>query len=85
MDTATQILVIFLSVALAVLLVLSSIAVFLTIKLLKEIKLITDKAQHLIETAEHVGETFKHAAGPLALIRVISNLAGMVSKHNKRK
>lgn len=83
MDTTEYILVIFLSVALAVLLVVSIVAVSLTIKLLQSIRRITDKAEHIVEDVEQVGETFKQAAGPLALVRVISNIIQVVSKHKK--
>lgn len=83
MDTSEQILVIFLSTALAVLLVLSIIVAVLAIKLLKSVRRITEKAEHIVDNVEHVGETFKNAAGPLALFKVLSNLAKVVSKHSK--
>jgi hypothetical protein len=83
MDTSEQILVIFLSVALAVFLVLAIIATVLIIKLLQTIRRISEKAENIIEDVEQVGDTFRNAAGPLALLRVVSNIASVVNKHKK--
>lgn len=81
MNTSEQILVIILSVALAVLLVLSIVVVALIVKLVKSIQRITDKAENIIANVEHVGDTFKNVAGPMAVFRVINNIAKVVSKH----
>jgi cell division protein FtsL len=81
MDTSQDILVIILSTALAVLLVLAITIAVLIVKLLQTIKRITTKAEHVIETAEHVSEAFSNVSGPLALFRVVRNVADMVSKH----
>lgn len=85
MDTSFDILVIILSVFLAIFLVLAIIIAVLVLKLVKHIKLVTEKAEHIIENVEHVGDTFRNAAGPLALFRIVSNIVNIVSKHNKRK
>ncbi len=85
MDTSEQILVIFLSVALAVLLLLSIVVAVLAIKLLQSIKHITEKAEHIVENVEHVGDTFRNAAGPLALMKVVSNIVRVVTKQSKNK
>lgn len=80
-----DILVIILSIALAVLLVLSIVIAVLVIKLLQIIRRVTEKAEHIVSDVEHVGETFRNAAGPLTLFRLVSNIANIVSKHKKRK
>lgn len=83
MNASEQILVIILSTALAVLLVLAiTIAVF-TLKLVKSIKRLSDKAENIVENVEHVGETFKNASGSLAIFKVINNIAKVVAKHTK--
>ncbi len=81
MDTSQQILIIFLSVALAVLLVLAIVIAVLAIKLLKVIKQITEKADHIVTNVEHVGDTFKNVAGPMAIVKIVSNIVRMVSKN----
>lgn len=83
MDTTEQLLLIFLSAALAVLLVLAIIAMVLAIKLMKSIRRISEKAENIIEDVEQVGDTFRQAAGPLALLRVVSNIVSVVNKHKK--
>ena len=82
METSQDILVIILSTALAVLLVLAIAIAVLVLKLLQSVKRITDKAEHVIETAGHVSEAFSNATGSLALFKVIRNIAEMVSKHS---
>lgn len=84
METSEQILVVILATALAVLLVLAIVIAVLIIKLLKTVGRITDKAEHVIQTAEHVGEAFSNVGGPLAIFKVIKNITELVSKHNKK-
>lgn len=81
METSQDLLVIILSTALAVLLALAIAIAVLVIKLLQSIKRITEKAEHVIETAEQVGEAFSNASGSLALFRIVRNIAEIVSKH----
>lgn len=81
METSQEILVIILSTALAVLLVLAIVIAVLVVKLLQTIKRITDRAEQVIETAEHVSQAFSNASGSLALFKVIRNVAEMVGKH----
>lgn len=88
MDTSQDILVIILSAALAILLVLAIIVAVLVIKILQAVRRISDKAEHVIETAEHVGEAFSNATGSMALFKIIRNIASMAAKYssaNKHK
>jgi hypothetical protein len=84
METSQDLLVIILSTALAVLLALAIAIAVLVIQLLQSIKRLTNKAEHVIETAEHVGEAFSNASGSLALFRIVRNIADMVSKHSPK-
>lgn len=84
MDTSTQILVVILATVLAILLVLSIVIAVLVIKLLKAIGRITDKAEHVIETAEHVGEAFSSATGSMAVFKLVRNITSMVSKYKSK-
>ena len=59
MNSTEKILVIFLSTALAVLLVLSIVAVIKLIQVLNHIKRITAKAEDIADKAEAVGEFFQ--------------------------
>lgn len=84
MNTSEQILVVFLSVALAVLLVVAIFVAVQAFRLLKVINRISEKAEHIVESAEHVTEAFSNAtanaAGPLAILKVVQNVMNLVSK-----
>jgi hypothetical protein len=86
LSTAQQILVIFLATALAIFLVLSIVIAAMVIRLLKTLRLIADKAEHLVESAEAVGNVFKNAAGPLGVFRFLHGLMDTVrSKQDNDK
>lgn len=77
LSTAQQILVIFLSTTLAILLVLSIVIAAMIIRLLKTLRLMVDKAERLVESAEAVGAVIKNAAGPLGLFRLLHGIIDM--------
>jgi hypothetical protein len=81
MDTSQDILVIILSTTLAILLVLSIAIAVMVIMLLQTLKRLTDKAERVIETAEHVGEAFSNATGSMALFKVVRNVAEFAARH----
>ena len=85
LTTVQQILVIILASALVVLLVLSIVVSVIVIKLLKSIKVVTAKAEQVVESAEAVSLAFKNAAGPIGLLHVLQNIVRMVTKDKKRK
>lgn len=84
MNTSEQILVVILSTVFAILLVLLVVIAIQVIRLVKAINRITEKAEHIIESAEHASDIFRNVSGPLALMRVINNVVQLVSKHSKR-
>jgi len=73
-----QTLVIILSVMLGLFLLISIVLGLLLIKILKRVRMITDKAEHVVENVESVGLFFKKAAGPLALGKFVTNIAETV-------
>jgi hypothetical protein len=83
LSTTQQILLIILASALALFLLLSIVVVILVIRLLQKLRLIVDKAEKVIESAEAVGEVFKKAAGPVGLLRLLHGLVDMASKHKR--
>ncbi len=88
MDDNLRILVIFLSSALAVFLVLGIVALVKVIQILHHLKRISEKAEKLADQAEAVGEFFQRNARPLAIGRLLSNIAETVmhrGNNNKRK
>ena len=86
LTTAQQILVIFLVTALGIFLVLGIVIAALVIRLLATLRIIAGKAEHLIESAEAVGNVFKTAAGPLGVFRFLHGVMDMVrAKQDKEK
>lgn len=73
-----QTLVIILSAMLGLFLLISIVLGLLLIKILKRVRMITDKAEHVVENVESVGLFFKKAAGPLALGKFVTNIAETV-------
>lgn len=86
MDTTTSydILVIMLSVMLAIFLTLSIVALVFIIKILRNVRSITQKAEQIADKAEHITEFFQQTAGPVAVGRMISNITEMFKKNSKR-
>lgn len=78
MDTATHVLVVILSSFLALFILLGIIVAVQVIRLLTMIQRIAQKAESVIESAESVGAIFKNAAGPLAILKVITNMVRVV-------
>jgi cell division protein FtsB len=85
MDTAYQILVIILSAALALFLVLSIVVASQIIRLLRTVQRIAEKAETVIETAEHVGNIFQNVSGPLGVMRMVKNIVDAVHNNKKHK
>ncbi len=83
MGNSEQILVIILSATLAIFLILGIVALVKLIQILNHLKVISEKAEKLINTAENVGEFFRYTAGPAAIVKLFSNISDVVFKHKK--
>ncbi len=85
MDDAYGILVIILSVTLAILLVLCIVIAVNAIKLIKKLRIITDKAEEVIDDVEAVSGFFRKTAGPVAMTGLISNIVTKVTELTNKK
>ncbi|MGH7157872.1 MAG: hypothetical protein ACREGD_02215 [Candidatus Saccharimonadales bacterium] len=83
MTTAEQILVVFLSTALAVFLVIAIIAGIQTIRLLRTLQNVATKAESFVTSAEAVGQVVKQTVGALSLSRFAKGVVNFV--HNKQQ
>lgn len=72
MNAAEQILVVFLSTALAVFLALGIALLVICIQIAKHIRRISEKAEAITDKAESVAEFVEWAATPMALGRFVS-------------
>ncbi len=82
-----DILVIFLSVALAIFLVTSIITTVLLIKLLKKLSAATDSAKHAVENVEAMTGTLKNVANGSVAASIVNSLWEKVrsKKSNKKE
>lgn len=85
MEEAQEILVIIVSATLTIFLLISIVLLVLLIKLVKSIKRVTDKAEAVVDKAESVADVFSHAATPLMMGKIISNIFDGVKSKAKRK
>lgn len=85
METSQDILVIILSTTLAVLLVLCITIAIMTIRLLQAIQRIADKAEHVVQTAEQVGQAFSKATESMAVVRLARNFMSMVGNASEKR
>lgn len=82
---AFEILVIILSVTLAILLVLCIIIAIGVIKLVGKLRVISAKAEEVIDDVEAVSGFFRKTAGPVAVTGLISNIVSKVAELTNKK
>jgi len=66
-------------------LIVSIVAIVKFIQILNSIKRITAKAEHIAEKAEAVTEFFQRSAAPIALGKLIANMAETVFRRKNRR
>ncbi|HEU4914511.1 MAG TPA: hypothetical protein VFT16_03870 [Candidatus Saccharimonadales bacterium] len=82
LSTVQQIILVILASALAIFLILAVAIAVMILRLLKTIRMIADKAEKVIETAESVGEVFKKAAAPAGVFHFIQGIVD-AARHKK--
>lgn len=85
MNNAEQFLVIVLSAALAIFLVLGIMVLIKVNQILKHLRYITEKAEHIADKAEAVTEFFQKTAGTTAITNLISNIVSSFKQHKTNK
>lgn len=85
MTDAQTILVIILSGFLGLFLILGCIVFIKAIQVLNHLKVISEKAEKIADSAEHVGEFFRHTAGPAAIAKLLANIAENVFHKRKNR
>ena len=79
-----HILVIVLSSLLGLILLAGTISAFIFIKILKDIKNITEKASQAADNIEHAAELFKKTSGAAAVTKMIGNAIGMFKERSSK-
>lgn len=88
MDTDSTwfaVLVIILSSFLGLFLILGIVLLVKVIQIVGQIKRITEHAEQVADRAEHMAAFFEKTATPVALVKLVSNLAEVVQKKAKKK
>jgi hypothetical protein len=86
MEGAQSTLVVILSSALAVFLLLAIVATVKLIQILTHLNKIAEKAEHIADSAESIGEFFKQGAQSMSVARLLGNIYEHVfKKSNERK
>ena len=81
---AFEILVIVLSVLLGIFLILSVVVVSMVIALVKALRQMVTKGEHLVDAAEKLGETLQRNAGAAAILKTLMSFVAKATK-SKRK
>jgi uncharacterized protein YpmB len=86
METSTsfEILVIILSVMLAIFLSLSIAVMVMIVKLIKQIRGIVEKAEHIADKADNITSFFENTATPVAIARLLGNITEVIKGKNKK-
>jgi heme/copper-type cytochrome/quinol oxidase subunit 2 len=85
MNTASEVLVIIVSSILAIFLIVLIVAGVYAVKVLKQVRRITERAENVAGTVEAAASTFGRAASPLAVLKIIGSIVEHSSKFRKRK
>jgi len=85
MTTSEHILVIVLAATLALFLVLSIVIAILAIKLVQTLRRIANHAEHIVESAESVGDVIRSTAGSWGVIRFVRTISDIVAQHKANK
>ena len=82
---AFEILVIILSITLAILLVASIFLVVVLVKLVNQLRIVSHKAEEIVDDVETVSGFFRKTAGPVAITSLISNIVSKVTEMKDKK
>lgn len=85
MENAETILVIILSSCLAIFLILAIIVAVKVIKILNQLKEISDKAEQIADKAETAAAFITKAAGPAMVGKLLASIAEMVGGKAKKR
>lgn len=74
MDSASETLLIIVSVTLSVFLAVATIALILLIRFIKQLGRIANKAEHVANSVESAAESFEKRASSMAVLGMIANI-----------
>lgn len=81
---AERVLIIILASTLSAFLLVAIVAIIKIIQILNHLKTITEKAQNMVNTAENIGQFFKHSTGAAALGNLVANVTDAIKDRKKK-
>ena len=78
MNTTFDILVIVLSSLLGIFLIISIVTAVLVYKLVKALRGVVAKGEHLVDSAEEIGEALRRNAGAVSLLKMVMKFISKV-------
>ncbi len=85
MNGAEQILLIILSTFLAIFLLLGIVILVMTIKLMKQLRHVTEKAESIADNAEAISSFVGKAAGPVAITKLLLGIVESVREQTNKR
>lgn len=80
MNTTFDVLVIVLSSLLGIFLIIAIVAAVLVLRLVKSLRAVAARGEHLVNSAEELGETLRRNAGAVGMIRMMMKFMNTVNK-----
>ncbi len=85
-DSNADLLIAILSIGITIVLICTIVVLYYMIKILKSLRSITEKANHIAGNVDSVSEFFSKTAGPVAIGKLIANIVEtMRHKEEKKK
>jgi hypothetical protein len=84
MNTASEVLVIILSVTLSIFLIVGIMLMVQVMRLVKGLQEIADKAEKVLNSAESIGHIFRKTAGPVSLFNFVRSVVDTVAEHKHK-
>jgi uncharacterized protein with PQ loop repeat len=84
MNTASEILVIIVSVALSIFLIVGIMLMVQVMRLVKGLQEIADRAEKVLNSAESIGQIFRKTAGPVSLFNFVRSVVDTVAEHKHK-
>ncbi len=85
MNTSEQILVIALGIMLAIFLLLSILVLAQALKLITNLRHISEKVEKVVDSAEAVGDVLRSSTNPIGLFRFVRSVAETAMEHKQER
>jgi predicted PurR-regulated permease PerM len=85
MNTASEVLLIIVSSILTIFLLVLIVGLVYMVKVLRQVKRITSRAENVADSMEAAAAAFERTASPIAILKIIGNIVEQTTRIRKRK